>query len=130
MIYCEDRPWGRFEKFHENKPCTVKLIYVNANSRLSLQFHKERSEFWKVIDGTAIVELDGKKFSLKRGEMVSIPKLARHRLSAGTEPCIVMEIAYGRFSESDIVRVEDDYSRLTPALNPLASSALAHSDAA
>ncbi|MFL6368329.1 MAG: mannose-6-phosphate isomerase, partial [Nitrososphaeraceae archaeon] len=36
-IYSEDRPWGRFEKFHENEPCTVKLIYINPNSRLSLQ---------------------------------------------------------------------------------------------
>ncbi len=58
-IYSESRPWGRFEKFHENKPCTTKLIYVNAHSLLSLQYHKKRAEFWKVIKGTAVVELDG-----------------------------------------------------------------------
>ena len=57
-IYSENRPWGRFEKFHENQPCTVKLIYVNVNSRLSLQYHKERWEFWKIVKGCAEVELD------------------------------------------------------------------------
>jgi len=65
-VYSENRPWGRFEKFHENKPCTVKLIYINANSRLSLQYHNKRSEFWKVVKGTAIVELDGKSLSSQR----------------------------------------------------------------
>ena len=50
-IYSEDRPWGSFEKFHENEQCTVKLIYVNANSRLSLQYHSERWEFWKIVKG-------------------------------------------------------------------------------
>ena len=48
-IYTETRPWGKFEKFHENQLCTVKLIYVNANSRLSLQYHKHRMEFWEIV---------------------------------------------------------------------------------
>lgn len=45
-VYSERRSCGRFVKFHENKPCTVKLIYINALSRLNLQYHKRRSEFW------------------------------------------------------------------------------------
>src|SRR3712207_7548000 len=73
-IYSENRPWGKFEKFHENKPCTVKLIYVNANSRLSLQYHKKRSEFWKVIKGTAMVEIDGKTVTLGEGGTITIPR--------------------------------------------------------
>ncbi|AFU59892.1 putative mannose-1-phosphate guanylyltransferase/mannose-6-phosphate isomerase [Candidatus Nitrososphaera gargensis Ga9.2] len=110
-IYSESRPWGRFEKFHENKPCTVKLIYVNANSRLSLQYHNKRSEFWKVIKGTAMVELNDRNTVLKEGETISIPKQARHRVSALDSECVILEIAYGKFDENDIVRIEDDYNR-------------------
>jgi mannose-6-phosphate isomerase len=110
-IYSESRPWGRFEKFHENKPCTIKLIYINANSRLSLQYHKRRSEFWKVIKGTAVVELDGKTIILGEGETITIPRQARHRISALESECVILEIAYGRFDENDIVRLEDDYQR-------------------
>ncbi|MEW6605464.1 MAG: phosphomannose isomerase type II C-terminal cupin domain [Thermoproteota archaeon] len=110
-IYSESRPWGRFEKFHENKPCTVKLIHVNANSRLSLQYHNKRSEFWKVINGTAVVELDGKTVILTEGETLTIPKQTKHRLGALDSDCVILEIAYGRFEESDIVRIEDDYQR-------------------
>jgi mannose-6-phosphate isomerase len=112
-IYSESRPWGRFEKFHENKSCTVKLIYVNANSRLSLQYHKKRSEFWKVIKGTAMVEIDEKTIILGEGETITIPRQARHRVRALESECIILEIAYGRFDENDIVRIEDDYQRVS-----------------
>jgi mannose-6-phosphate isomerase len=112
-IYSEIRPWGRFEKFHENKSCTIKLIYVNANSRLSLQYHKKRSEFWKVIKGTAVVEIDKKTIVLREGETITIPRQAKHRVLALESDCIILEIAYGRFDENDIVRLEDDYQRVT-----------------
>ena len=112
-IYSEIRPWGRFEKFHENKSCTVKLIYVNANSRLSLQYHKKRSEFWKVIKGTAVVEIDKKTIVLREGETITIPRQAKHRVLALESDCLILEIAYGRFDENDIVRLEDDYQRVT-----------------
>ena len=111
-IYTENRPWGRFEKFHENQLSTVKLIYINANSRLSLQYHRERSEFWKVIKGTAEVELNGKISEVKEEETIDIPKGVRHRVKALDNNCVILEISYGKFDENDIVRIEDDYQRV------------------
>jgi mannose-6-phosphate isomerase len=110
-VYFESRPWGRFEKFHENKPCTVKLIYVNTHSRLSLQYHNNRSEFWKVVKGTAMVELEGRTIILTEGETLTIPRQAKHRVGALDSDCVILEIAYGKFEENDIVRIEDDYQR-------------------
>lgn len=120
--YSEKRPWGRFEKFHENKPCTVKLIHVDPNSRLSLQYHKNRSEFWCVVKGVATVELDGKHHVLEEGQSLEIPRRAKHRLAAVKEGCVVLEIAYGKFDEKDIVRIEDDYNR-APAPSAKTSAA-------
>jgi mannose-6-phosphate isomerase len=111
-IYTENRPWGRFEKFHENQSSTVKLIYVNANSRLSLQYHRDRWEFWKVIKGTAQVELDGMITEVKEEENIVIPKGVKHRVKALDNNCVILEISYGRFDENDIVRIEDDYQRI------------------
>jgi len=111
-IYIEDRPWGRFEKFHENQLSTVKLIYINANSRLSLQYHRDRWEFWKVIKGTAQVELDGKITEVKEEENIVIPKGVKHRVKALNNNCVILEISYGKFDENDIVRIEDDYQRI------------------
>ena len=111
QIYSEDRPWGRFEKFNENEVCTVKLIYINANARLSLQFHEYRREFWKIIKGKALVEINGKEEIKNENENVEIPNKAKHRIKALEENCIILEISYGIFDENDIVRIEDDYNR-------------------
>ena len=114
-IYSETRPWGKFEKFHENRTCTVKLIYINPNSRLSLQYHEERWEFWKIIKGNAQVELEDKLLNVKEGENVVIPKRAKHRVKAlNDDDCVILEISYGKFDEKDIVRLEDDYQRSSP----------------
>ena len=111
-IYIENRPWGKFEKFHENEKSTVKLIYVNSNSRLSLQYHKHRREFWKIIKGKAVVEIDGKELLVKENENVNIPLGSKHRIKALEEDVIILEISYGNFDENDIIRIQDDYNRL------------------
>ncbi len=41
-IYEEERPWGVFRKFTDNKPSTVKIITVKPNEELSLQSHNKR----------------------------------------------------------------------------------------
>jgi mannose-6-phosphate isomerase-like protein (cupin superfamily) len=111
-VYSEVRPWGRFEKFHENKTSTVKLIYVKPNSRLSLQYHNHRNEFWRIISGTAEVEIDGQTISVKAGDDISIGLKSRHRIKALASGCTVLEISYGHFDEADIVRIEDDFNRI------------------
>lgn len=112
MVTTEKRPWGRFERFALNEQCTVKLVYLDGDKRLSLQFHNNRSEFWKVIIGPVKVQLGDDTKVLHSGESVIIPKKTIHRLiGAGTE-AIILEISKGEFDESDIVRLEDDYKRL------------------
>lgn len=110
-VYTEKRPWGSFEKFNENERCTVKLLYIKPGSRLSLQYHNKRNEFWKIVKGSANVEVQNKKSSLMEGDDIIIPSGARHRIQASNSGCIVLEISYGSFDENDIVRIEDDYDR-------------------
>ncbi|HEX6561484.1 MAG TPA: phosphomannose isomerase type II C-terminal cupin domain [Nitrososphaera sp.] len=113
----EQRPWGWFEQFNENDPCTVKLIHVKAGSRLSLQYHEKRREFWKVVKGPAIVQIDGKTFTGKAGDEFEIPTRAKHRLAAKkSSDALVLEISYGHFDEDDIVRIEDDFGRTKDVL--------------
>ena len=107
----EIRPWGYFERFVLNTQCTVKLVYVDPEKRLSLQYHRNRSEFWKVVKGPVKVQVDDKTMILQTGESITVPQKATHRLiGAGTDG-IILEISTGDFDESDIVRLEDDYKR-------------------
>lgn len=107
----EKRPWGRFERFTLNEQCTVKLVYVDGDKRLSLQYHNNRSEFWKVVKGPVKVQLGNDTKTLQTGESMTIPKKMTHRLIGAGTDAIILEISTGEFDESDIVRLEDDYKR-------------------
>ena len=40
----------------------VKKIVVEVGASLSLQLHKQRSEHWVVVKGSALVEINERKF--------------------------------------------------------------------
>jgi mannose-1-phosphate guanylyltransferase len=111
VVITEKRPWGRFERFTLNEKSTVKLVYLDGDKRLSLQYHNNRSEFWKVIKGPIKVQLDKETETLQTGESITIPAKTVHRLIGAGTDAIVLEISTGEFDESDIVRLEDDYKR-------------------
>lgn len=111
MVKVEARPWGKFERFTLNEPCTVKLVYLDGDKRLSLQYHNNRTEFWKVVKGPVIVQIGGDKKTLQTGETIEISKKVVHRLIGAGTDAVILEISTGEFDEGDIVRLEDDYKR-------------------
>jgi len=86
---------------------------VNAGHRLSYQYHHHRQEFWTVVQGEAVVVLDGVEHVVKYGESIFIPLGAKHRIeNRSSELLVFIEVQTGTyFGEDDIVRIQDDYSR-------------------
>lgn len=110
--YNKKRPWGGFEQFTFNEISTVKILTVKPKQRFSLQYHKNREEFWKVIEGNCIIWLGKKKIKAKVGDEFVIPKKTLHRVEALSKTVKVLEISFGKFNKNDIIRVEDDYGRV------------------
>lgn len=110
--YIEERPWGRFEQFTHNQPSTVKIITVRPNEELSLQYHKNRDEFWRIIGGSGQVVIGEEVLEAKTGDEFLVPRGTKHRMITGSEQMRVLEIALGEFDEDDIVRLEDKYKRV------------------
>ena len=110
-ITSEQRPWGGFELFTKNEKTSVKLLRIKKNRRISYQYHRKRSEFWKVVQGSIRVTLNGKTKKLKSGDTLRIPLGAKHRME-GLSDSVILEIAYGNFDEKDVVRLQDDYNRV------------------
>jgi mannose-6-phosphate isomerase len=108
-----EKPWGYFEQYTHNLPCTVKIITVAPGGTLSRQYHTKRDELWVVLDRGACVELDGEVLYPEVEEKLFIPRETVHRLSSegGVR---VLEISFGEFDEDDIVRLEDVYGRVGP----------------
>jgi len=109
-----ETPWGGWEVLTHTPYCKVKHVWVNPGHRLSYQYHHFREERWMIVLGKALVILDGHSFEYQKGDVVTIPLKAKHRIgNVGTDILVFIEIQQGSyFGEDDIVRLEDDYHRL------------------
>jgi mannose-6-phosphate isomerase-like protein (cupin superfamily) len=110
-----ERPWGRYDVLADASTYKVKAITVEPGRRLSYQRHAQRSEHWFVVHGTARVITDGQERTLGPGAAVDVPKGTAHRIeNVGTDPLVFVEVQTGDyFGEDDIVRLEDDFGRVS-----------------
>ncbi|MFQ5714932.1 MAG: glycosyltransferase [Candidatus Scalinduaceae bacterium] len=106
-------PWGKWEVLLDEPNYKVKRITVLPGKRLSYQKHFKRNEHWMVVEGKAVVTIDGKEIYLVKGETIDIPQEAAHRIANKDKKQLTfIEIQQGEyFGENDIVRLEDDYGR-------------------
>jgi len=111
--YKEERPWGTFENLLDEPYCKVKRITVKKGGRPSYQYHNKRSETWTIVQGSALVTIDGYEMTHKKGDVVIVPIGVSHRVeNKYNEDLIFIEVQTGTyFGEDDIVRIEDDYGR-------------------
>lgn len=105
------RPWGGYTVVGQwSGKITVKILKVDPRSRLSLQRHRHRDEEWLCLRGNAEVQVGEKKMKVGVGDRTVVPRNCLHRIYSerGAE---FLEVSMGKFSEDDIVRLEDDYGR-------------------
>ena len=98
-----------------------KILMVAPNQKLSWQYHHRRSELWKLVAGEAAIArslTDEEKIpeNMVLGEVVKLSQGERHRLIGLEKWGVVAEIwvhtdPTNPSDESDIVRLQDDYSR-------------------
>lgn len=109
-----NRPWGSYTVLEEDQDgFKIKRIEVAPGARLSLQSHKQRSEHWVVVSGTATVTNGEEVYTVHKNQSTYIPIGSKHRLeNRGTEPLHIVEIQVGEYlGEDDIQRFEDNYGR-------------------
>jgi mannose-6-phosphate isomerase-like protein (cupin superfamily) len=106
-------PKGELLRHEPGEPLTVKIIHVYARSRLSLQYHRNRTEEWYCLKGRAyaIMKHDDvlERIPLEKDSHVIVTQLTIHRLGCDEESADILEVSKGHFDEADIVRLEDDY---------------------
>jgi mannose-6-phosphate isomerase len=111
----EQRPWGTWHVLDEGEGYKVKRIEVMPRQRLSYQTHAHRSEHWVVVTGTATCTLDGTTVVLGPGEHLDVAVGQAHRIANDEDQVLVIiEVQRGSYTgEDDIVRIEDDYQRVS-----------------
>ncbi len=108
-----ERPWGRYEVLQESQAHKVKCIWVSPGKRLSYQRHQKRAEHWFIVQGRALVTINGEQKELGAGATVDFAIGVLHRIeNIGDDEVIFVEVQTGTyFGEDDIERVEDDFGR-------------------
>jgi cytidyltransferase-like protein len=109
-----ERPWGYYRVLYDIPGCKVKELTVNPGRCLSMQRHHNRSEYWLVSEGSAVVA-----GLLPNGTIVSQIKLQKHAeyhvltdqwhqlINPYDVVCKIIEIQYGvACDENDIERIE------------------------
>ncbi|MDT8375567.1 MAG: mannose-1-phosphate guanylyltransferase/mannose-6-phosphate isomerase [Mariprofundaceae bacterium] len=108
------RPWGSYTVLEDHDSgYKLKKIEVNPGASLSLQSHRQRSEHWVVVSGTATVTRGEEVYTVSSNESTFIPIGTKHRLANdGKTPLQIVEVQVGDYlGEDDIERFDDSYGR-------------------
>ena len=112
MIETERRPWGYFTVLQRGDKYCVKELFIEPEMRISLQFHRYRTEDWVVVEGDGIITQGNLETPCKVGDTFFIQIEQRHRIQGGEKGIRIIEVQRGDCQEDDIVRLQDDYNRV------------------
>ena len=105
------KPWGFEQIWAETDGYVAKILHINPNQRLSLQYHEIKEETVYVLEGTLLNWTDKgsppQKF--KVGSVFHVKPNQVHRFGAGQDTVKLVEVSTPHLS--DVVRIADDYRR-------------------
>lgn len=114
-----DKPWGHEEIWAHTEKYVGKILYINANSKLSLQYHNEKEETIRVLKGILYLhhQVKGNKdvvvTRMVEGDVFHVPVGTIHRFEAREEAVELVEVSTSQLD--DVVRLQDDYQRTKPS---------------
>ena len=107
------KPWGHEEIWAWTDRYVGKLLIIETGKRLSFQYHEQKDEWIRVVDGRMLLTLENdadvvESRELRAAESVRIRAGRRHRFEA-LERCTLIEVSTPELD--DVVRLEDDFGR-------------------
>ena len=111
-----ERPWGTYETILDEPNYKVKRIVVRAGHQFSLQYHNLREEHWTIVSGRGYIQIGDKITATNAGQSYYIPEGEIHRATSILSDLVFIETQIGECNENDIVRIQDDYGRVSNRL--------------
>lgn len=110
------KPWGSEEIWAHTPKYVGKILYINPNSKLSLQLHRQKEETIRVLSGRLYLhhEVDTvlTVTEMVEGDTFHVPVGTVHRFEARGEAVQLLEVSTSELD--DVVRLQDDYNRTEP----------------
>lgn len=124
------KAWGTRETLVETDTYRVRRVTINSGKSIYSHKHHYRREQWAIIQGKALITLNGEESEYFAGDTIGIERNTFHQISnIGDEPLVVIEIATGdSVGEEDMISTNsrdltdedlgfyvDSFVRLLPA---------------
>jgi mannose-6-phosphate isomerase len=108
-----DKPWGYEIRWAITDRYLGKILHVNKDEALSLQYHERKDEYQYIVSGCVDIETGGTdgalaKHRMRAGDTLHIRPGTRHRITA-VEDTDIFEVSTPE--GDDVVRLEDRYGR-------------------
>jgi len=119
-VYESPKPFRRFikllvdrERFPET-PLTIAMVHYPSGARIPFHSHKRTTEVYFVLAGELVATVQGKRYALKRGQLLYIPPGAEHRAeNPGGRPCRFMSINTPLAEDVTELRVRQTWKRVS-----------------
>ena len=118
-----DKPWGHEEIWAQSSRYAGKILVINKGHRLSRQYHNVKEETIMVLEGTLVCEEGPKgvgepviRHIMAPGDIFHIRPGTIHRFCAEETNVRLVEVSTSEIQ--DVVRLEDDYRRITDVPQP------------
>jgi len=123
----KEKPWGHEEIWAQTSRYAGKILFIKKGHRLSRQYHQIKEETIMVLAGTLVCE-EGPltagsgvtRHIMHEGDIFHISPGTIHRFCAEETDVKLVEVSTSEIS--DVVRLEDDYRRVTDIPSPPPSS--------
>ena len=105
----EERRWGEYKvlgrgKYADGLESLTKLLKFNDGAFISYQRHKLRDEVWTFVNGEGLLVLDGKRISVKKGDVIKIEAGQMHAIKS-LRGLQIIEVQMGtKLTEDDLER--------------------------
>ena len=125
-VTAQRRPWGSCEIILDQEPCSVRILTIEPNERLSFHRHWLRDELFVALDEEVGLDFCGEHLDssthefdpriealmLERGEYLLVPRGVWHRARAPHTRVRLLEVGFGLYDRiNDVARLIDNYGR-------------------
>lgn len=115
QMHIVEKPWGREIWVAHTDQYALKIIELNAGCRSSLQYHVYKREHIYVEGGKLEVEWENESGQMETlilgpGDVIENKPGRKHRVTA-LENVRLIEVSTPELD--DVIRIQDDYNRLT-----------------
>jgi len=119
-----EKPWGHELLWARSSRYAGKILFIEKGHRLSRQYHNTKEETIMVLDGQLVCEQGPSKENseivrhvMDPGDIFHVAPGTVHRFCAEMGDVRLVEVSTTELG--DVVRLEDDYSRVEPAPLPI-----------